>query len=538
MKKSFVKYAASLLLAAGFIAQAPSYAAMQQGVWNNDLKSLFSRNQAIILAVNIRTFNANDKNKNDIIDFDEGETSGNFVNATARLDEIARQGINTIHLLPVTPTGKIKAMGTAGSLYAISNFTKINPQLDDKTNNLTPEQEAKNFINECHKRNIRVIIDLPSCGSYDLFLSRPELFVTDSSNKPVVPADWTDVRLFKSVNNDGSLNDALYTEYKNFVDFVQRLGADGIRADVATNKPFKFWQSLITYAKSKDSQFLFLAEASDNWTEPIAQNATFTPSYKLLEAGFDGWYGSYFDFKNWNTQQKFEKEFNLVKNIRKDFSIKNQPKAVIGSFATHDEVSPIITGGMPFANTIIWLQATLPLNSYFVDGFQTGDTYQYKYANQRATKSDTDDKDYYVHKGKIDIFNYSRKPAGEYQQLSEDFVMANKFKLLASEMINRGNYTFLQTNDPNVFSYTLTYKNSVMLVILNKDLVYSKRAEVAYKGTKPEDIITPLVFNAPPQIDKNKVSVDLMAGETVILLISKATKEVKEQQIKMTPVYK
>ena len=54
---------------------------------------------------------------------------------------------------------------------------------------------------------------------------------------------------------------------------------------------------------------------------------------------------------------EFEKEFNLVKNIRKDFSIKNQPKAVIGSFATHDEVSPIITGGMPFANTIAFCQS-------------------------------------------------------------------------------------------------------------------------------------------------------------------------------------
>ena len=109
---------------------------------------------------------------------------------------------------------------------------------------------------------------------------------------------------------------------------------------------------------------------------------------------------------------------------------------------------------------------------------------------------------------------------------------------MASEMINRGNYTFLQTNDPSVFAYTLTYKNSVILVILNKDLVYSKRAEVAYKGTKPEDIITPLVFNAPPQIDKNKVSVDLTPGETVVLLISKVTKEAKGQQAKMTPVYK
>ena len=116
--------------------------------------------------------------------------------------------------------------------------------------------------------------------------------------------------------------------------------------------------------------------------------------------------------------------------------------------------------------------------------------------------------------------------------------MANKLKSMASEMINLGNYTFLPTNDPSVFSYVLTYKNSIMLVILNKDLVYSKKAEVAYKGIKTDDVITPLIFNAAPIFDKNKVSIDLTPGETVIFLISKATKESQKQQSKMAPVYK
>ena len=66
------------------------------------------------------SFNANDTNKNGIIDNDE--KSGNFINAIERLDEIKESGINTLHLLPITPVGKLKALGTAGSLYAIDNF--------------------------------------------------------------------------------------------------------------------------------------------------------------------------------------------------------------------------------------------------------------------------------------------------------------------------------------------------------------------------------------------------------------------------------
>ena len=40
---------------------------------------------------------------------------------------------------------------------------------------------------------------------------------------------------------------------------------------------------------------------------------------------------------------------------------------------------------------VLWLNTTLPLNAYYVDGFATGDTYNYQWANKLATKSETDD---------------------------------------------------------------------------------------------------------------------------------------------------
>ncbi len=176
MKKFFINASLSLFIAGSVMTASPSYAVMNNGVWSNDLKNLFLKNQAIILAINIRSFNAVDKNNNDIIETDKGEISGNFVNAVKRLNEIASYGINTVHILPVTPVGKIKAIGTAGSLYAISDFTTLNPQLDDPSNKLSVEEEARNFIKECHRRNIRVIVDLPSCGSYDLFFGKARAF--------------------------------------------------------------------------------------------------------------------------------------------------------------------------------------------------------------------------------------------------------------------------------------------------------------------------------------------------------------------------
>ena len=91
---------------------------------------------------------------------------------------------------------------------------------------------------------------------------------------------------------------------------VMDIGADGIRADVATIKPANFWKEIITYARGKNPEFLFLAEASDSWREPPSKYAEFTPYNKLLEVGFDGYYGSFFNMKDW----KFSKE--LIDHVK------------------------------------------------------------------------------------------------------------------------------------------------------------------------------------------------------------------------------
>ena len=166
-----------------------------QSEWKNDLRTKFLNNETIIMEVNMRSFNSQDNDGDGFIQEELGERRGTFVNAVERLDEIKNLGINTLHILPVTPTGKLKALGTAGSLYAAADFKSLNPDLYDKNSELSFEDQAKNFINEAHKRGISVIVDIPACGSYDLFLQRPDLFVTNSSGEPVLPSDWTDVRL-------------------------------------------------------------------------------------------------------------------------------------------------------------------------------------------------------------------------------------------------------------------------------------------------------------------------------------------------------
>ena len=88
---------------------------------------------------------------------------------------------------------------------------------------------------------------------------------------------------------------------------------------------------------------------------------------------------------------------------------------------------------------MIWLSATLPINSYFVDGFQTGDDYMYRKGNRLADETNTDDDTYFTHRGKIDIFNFSRKPGGEFEELRGEFLLGNNVKQIVVTNTYTGN---------------------------------------------------------------------------------------------------
>ena len=481
-----------------------------------DLRELFQNNSAIIYGINMRTFNANDINGNDIIDFDEGETSGTFLNAIDRLDELKELGINAIHVLPITPVGKVKALGTAGSLYALSDFRTLNIQLVDEKSELSPREQAKKFIDECHKRDIRVIIDLPSCGSYDLYLNRPELFIRDEEGHSTVPVDWVDVRMFKVADDETLFHSDIFIYHKIFVDNIISMGADGIRADVASMKPYIFWKELIKYARSKKEGFLFLAEVSEKWGKPVSDNAYFTDYKKLLDAGFDGYYGDYFDLKNW---KKMRNLTDSVKNREKTLNKYPEKKSVIGSFETHDEISPLLIGGEIFSKIIIWLNTTLPLNPYYIDGFLQADDYSYEYSNKHANETFTDDEYYYVHRGQIDIFNFSRKPGSNSKELINEHKQAVNFRNANRNVITQGKFIPLKTNNESVFAFQRLLKGKSIGVIINRNLVNSENVTVKIQKLNKKASLTFEKSASDGKLVKSTFLANLKPGEIIIFSI-------------------
>ena len=197
-----------------------------------------------------------------------------------------------------------------------------------------------------------------------------------------------------------------------------------------------------------------------------------------------------------------------------------EPKAVIGSFTTHDEMSPILINGKQLSEMIMWLNATLPVNSYFVDGFDTGDNYIYMWANKEAFKTFTDDDYYFVHRGKLDIFNFSRQAGGKDDDLLSNFVLTNHVKRQLSKLINNGKLTVLKTSEPSVFAYAISYNGQSVIVIGNLNFRNSINTTVSIPHIGPSNNIVPFKITNPPITQKGSFKVQLDAGEIQVLYVT------------------
>ncbi len=482
--------------------------------YKNDLRSLMTNNKAVILAMIPRIFNAKDLNGDDKIS--GSEERGTFLNAIDRLDEVKAQGFNTLHILPVHPPGKKHAMGTAGSIYSPKDMLEIDPALADPRDPRPAKEQFKTFIDECHKRGIRVMLDLPSCASFDMFEERPEWMAIERNGLAKTPQGWNDIRMFQPWEDEGkrTLNPKLLDLHKKYIDMCIDLGIDGIRADVARAKPVEFWDVIIPYSRQRDPQFGWLAETYTHEDASPQANMPADRPEDSLRAGFDMYYGQYHIFHEWATASQL---MDYVKqNLEMSYRLP-KGKSLIGSFATHDDISPMFHGGADYCKMTSVLQATLPMmNPYIVDGFQSGDYYTRKFADQHSDETCTDSHEMTVHHGKLDLFNNSRKPFGNDPSIGEFTADCFKVKEKYADVINRGSFIELDkigdTND-QIITYARHYKGKTLLVVANKNINRSVACKIkipTLKSTQElENLVPSYGKESIIQAADNELRVDL-----------------------------
>ncbi len=496
--------------------------------YKNNLKDKLIHNESQILAIIPRIMNAQDLDGNELIQ--DGEISGNFVNAVERLDELKDLGFNTFHVLPIHPPGKSDAMGTAGSLYAPADLLAVDPELVDenppaavrqrieeiylkqtgrkltKMDKNDPEvakAQCKYFVDECHKRGIDLMLDLPSCVSTDFAKAHPELMAKNPDGTEKTPAGWQDIRMFEPFENEQArtLNKPLLDLHRQYVDMAIDLGFDGIRADVGRAKPVEFWNVIIQYSHLKDPQFGWLAETYTHEDASPQLNMPYDRPQELLEAGFDSFYGQY------HTYNSMTKASQLYSYVKQNIDLNNkigEAKSLIGSFATHDDVSPMLYGGAPWVMFTTILQGMLPqVNPYMTDGTQTGDYYIFPYDHAKVEKSETDCNECTVHTGRMDIFNKSRKPGGKNPEIQDALkavfaLRSNNYNEVcknhpvklemedAKDVITKGSFIILPTNNPEIVAFARHKDGKTLVFIGNRNVNQKVGGTITIPGLKPD----------------------------------------------------
>lgn len=551
-----------------------------QDGYKNNLRSMIQNNESVMIAIAPRTFTAEDTNGDEKISLNLGEKPGTLLSAINRLDELKKDGINTIHLLPIHPPGFKNAMGTAGSLYSPAKFVEpdgslaIDPIIVDKNDSRTPSEQFKAFVDECHKRDIKVMIDLPSCASISWFESEPDLMAYGRNGEDKTPQGWMDIRMFEPWvdSTKRTLNPKLLEMHKQYVDACIDLGIDGIRADVARAKPTEFWDILIPYSHTKDPEFAWLAESYTYECASPQVNMPYDRPEDLLRAGFDDYYGQYHIFHEW----KNATEFNNYIKLNLDMSHRlPSGKSCIGSFLTHDDTSSMTHGGENYCNLTTIIQSTIPMcNPYFVDGFQSGDFYNYQYSHddndetvtykivdeetynkekdglyknaviyekpegyQEYQYSPKDNKDGIVklshfemehHAFKLDIFNLSRKPGGDHPDIERVMRKTLEMRKNNLDLFADRNSSFITLDKKGdkkdqILAYARHNNGRTAVVIANKNPNRNLTGTIKIPGLKSTQ---ELVNMAPSygeksrfQVAENEIRVDLAPSAAYVFEI-------------------
>lgn len=245
---------------------------------------------AIIYEVNVKSFF--DKNNDGI---------GDFQGMTEKLDYLANLGINTIWLLPFFES-PLKDDG-----YDISDYYHIHPYYGSF-------KDFRNFVKECKKRNIRIIIELVVNHVSDQHMWFQEAIKRGSASKywnffvwsdsqekyketriiftDTEKSNWTwqpDVkkfywhRFFSSQPDLNHNNPKVVKSINKIIKFWGDLGVDGFRLDAIpylceregtnnenlpeTHQVIKNWRK---YLDENFKDKIFLAEANQ-WPEDVAK---------------------------------------------------------------------------------------------------------------------------------------------------------------------------------------------------------------------------------------------------------------------------
>ncbi|MFI2813011.1 MULTISPECIES: alpha-amylase family glycosyl hydrolase [Microbulbifer] len=162
---------------------------------------------------------------------------GTFSAAQEQLPRIKALGTDIIWLMPIHPIGEENRKGKLGSPYSVKDYYGVNPEfgsLDD----------LRQFIDAAHALDMYVILDwVANHTAWDngMRYQHPEWYERDHNGdfRPTPWWDWSDI-----IDLDYSKPGLRKYMTDAMAYWVEEVGVDGFRADVAGFVPLDFWNTV------------------------------------------------------------------------------------------------------------------------------------------------------------------------------------------------------------------------------------------------------------------------------------------------------
>lgn len=193
---------------------------------------------------------------------------GTFKGVEAQLPRLAELGVDILWLMPMYEIGTEGRKGSLGSYYAISDYTKVNPEFGTM-------EDFDELLAAAHEAGFKVILDWvanQTAPDHVWMTTMPaEFYERDEEGNAIWEYDWTDTRSLNYENED------VWAAQDEAMRFWLDKGVDGFRCDAAGEVPAKFWKGILPGIRHDYPEAYLLAEAeSDALTDPLE---TFDASY-------------------------------------------------------------------------------------------------------------------------------------------------------------------------------------------------------------------------------------------------------------------
>jgi glycosidase len=235
-------------------------------------------------------------------------------------------GVKIIWLMPINPISNTKSKGPLGSYYAVSNYTKVNPEFGTL-------KDFKSLVNKAHQLGMYVILDwVPGHTGWDhvWIKENSDYYLKNRKGEIIDPIDfrtgksfgWTDVADLNYKNMQ--MREALR---KAMVYWVEETNIDGYRIDQAYAVPQEFYNK--TFAILKRIKPLFLLAETDIY-HPGGLDLV-----KKFDASYD-WPGHHLSKK---VAQGQKNALNYSRHIERTIKRYGPENIVVNFVSNHDENS-------------------------------------------------------------------------------------------------------------------------------------------------------------------------------------------------------